>query len=46
MHATMTKALRMEFDDVDDRIVEVPAPSTTGHGAGADAMAVVDQATD
>lgn len=42
MHATMTKALRMEFDDVDDRIVEVPAPEATAQGAGTDAMAVVD----
>ena len=26
MHATMSRALRMEFDDRDDPIVEVPAP--------------------
>jgi alkylhydroperoxidase family enzyme len=26
MHAVMTKALRLEFDDRDDPIVEVPAP--------------------
>ncbi len=45
MHATMTKALRMEFDDVDDRIVEVPAPPSTEQGAGVDAMAVVDGAS-
>jgi alkylhydroperoxidase family enzyme len=38
MHATMSKALRLEFDDVDDRITEVPAPE----GGAADAMAVVD----
>ena len=38
MHATMSKALRLEFDDVDDRISEVPAPE----GAATDAMAVVD----
>ncbi len=25
-HAVMTRALRMEFDDVDERVVEVPAP--------------------
>ena len=43
MHATMTKALRMEFDDVDDRVVEVPAPSEVAGGA-VDAMAVVDGA--
>jgi len=38
MHATMCRALRLEFDDVDDRITEVPAPE----GAVLDAMAVVD----
>ena len=26
MHATMHRALRLEFDDVDERIVEVPVP--------------------
>jgi alkylhydroperoxidase family enzyme len=26
MHATATKALRLEYDDVADRIVEIPAP--------------------
>ncbi len=26
MHATMCRALRLEYDDVDERIVEVPAP--------------------
>ena len=26
MHAVMTKALRLEFDDRDDPMVEVPAP--------------------
>lgn len=47
MHATMSKALRLEFDDVDDRIVEVPIPDA-GEGGPArdtDAMAVVDQTT-
>ena len=27
MHATMTRALRLEFDDVAERIVEVPVPA-------------------
>jgi len=36
MHATMCRALRLEFDDVDDRVVEVPGPGS------ADAMQVVD----
>ena len=38
MHATISRALRLEFDDVDDPITEVPAPD----GAAIDAMAVVD----
>ena len=39
MHAVMTKALRLEYDDVDDRIVEVAAPA----GTSSDVMAMVDQ---
>lgn len=39
MHATICRALRLEFDDVDDPVREVPAPSGEG---GFDAMAVVD----
>ena len=38
MHATMSRALRLEFDDVDDPITEVEAPE----GASNDAMSVVD----
>jgi hypothetical protein len=38
MHATMSRALRLEYDDVDDPIVEVPAPE----GASTDVMAAVD----
>ena len=40
MHATMSRALRLEYDDVDDPIVEVPAPE----GASLDVMAAVDSA--
>lgn len=40
MHATMSRALRLEYDDVDDPIVEVAAPG----GASQDVMAVVDAA--
>ncbi len=36
MHATMCRALRLEFDDVDERVAEVPGPEA------ADAMRVVD----
>ncbi len=42
MHATMSRALRMEDDDVDDPIVEIAAPE----GAVLDAMAVVDDLDD
>ena len=30
LHATMCRALRLEYDDVDERIVEVPAPEGGG----------------
>ena len=40
MHATMCKALRLEYDDVDDPIVEVAAPED----ASMDVMAAVDSA--
>ena len=39
MHAVITKALRLECDDVDDRIVEVAAP----RNASSDVMRMVDQ---
>lgn len=39
MHAVMSRALRLEYDDVDERVVEIAAPS-----AGADdVMAMVDK---
>jgi hypothetical protein len=39
MHATLCRALRLEFDDVEDPIGEVPGP-----GSGSlDVMAVVDR---
>lgn len=40
MHATMSKALRLEYDDVAERVVEVADPS--GRMAGLDVMAAVD----
>jgi len=44
MHAILSRALRLEYDDVDDRVVEVPAPADGDGGALAqDAMAVVDE---
>jgi len=41
MHATMCRALRLEFDDVDDPVTEVPAEGA----AASDVMAVVDAAS-
>jgi alkylhydroperoxidase family enzyme len=38
MHAAMCRALRLEYDDVDERIVEIPAPT----GASDDVMNMVD----
>jgi len=38
MHAVMSRALRLEYDDVDERVVEVPAPE----GDSADVMSMVD----
>tara|TARA_R110000868_G_scaffold125417_7_gene331375 strand:- start:7248 stop:7895 length:648 start_codon:yes stop_codon:yes gene_type:complete len=38
MHATMSRALRLEYDDVDERIVEIPAPT----GSSSDVMSMVD----
>ena len=40
LHATMCRALRLEFDDVDERISEVPAPEG---GGVADVMSMVDR---
>jgi alkylhydroperoxidase family enzyme len=41
MHAVMSRALRLEYDDVDERVVEIAAPT----GANQDVMAMVDQKT-
>ncbi|MEM1053333.1 MAG: carboxymuconolactone decarboxylase family protein [Pseudomonadota bacterium] len=38
MHAVMSRALRLEYDDVAERVVEVPAPD----GTSADVMGMVD----
>ena len=40
MHATMCRALRLEFDDVEERVTEVPAPDAAG--GAADVMSMVD----
>ncbi|MFC4293145.1 carboxymuconolactone decarboxylase family protein [Sphingorhabdus arenilitoris] len=39
MHGVMSRALRLEYDDVDDPVSEVPAPE----GATADVMGMVDK---
>ncbi len=41
MHAIMSRALRLEYDDVDDPIVEIPVPG--GGGASSDVMNMVDE---
>ena len=38
MHAVMSRALRLEYDDIDERIVEIAAPS----GDDTDVMSMVD----
>jgi len=40
MHATICRALRLEYDDVEERVVEVPAPDAGS--AASDIMSVVD----
>jgi alkylhydroperoxidase family enzyme len=44
MHAVMSRALRLEYDDVDDRVVELADPS--GRFGGLDVMAMVDGTDD
>ena len=39
MHAVMSRALRLEYDDVDERVVEIAAPE----GASTDVMKMVDK---
>lgn len=42
MHATMSRALRLEYDDIDERVVEIAAPQD----ASTDVMNMVDQSND
>jgi alkylhydroperoxidase family enzyme len=42
MHAVMSRALRLEYDDVDERIVEIAAPT----GGSDDVMNMVDTESD
>jgi len=44
MHAVMSRALRLEYDDVDERVVEVPAPGEQPEAN--DVMAMVDDTGD
>ncbi|MEM1150608.1 MAG: carboxymuconolactone decarboxylase family protein [Pseudomonadota bacterium] len=41
MHAIMSRALRLEYDDVDERVVEIAAPGDAG-----DVMGMVDEKGD
>jgi len=41
MHAVMSRALRLEYDDVDERVVEIAAPGEAG-----DVMGMVDEKGD
>ena len=43
LHATMCRALRLEYDDVDERIVEIPAPA---EAASRDIMADISRPDD
>lgn len=43
LHATMCRALRLEYDDVDERLVEIPAPNA---GANFDIMRDISRAQD
>ena len=43
LHATMCRALRLEYDNVDERIVEIPAPDER---ANFDVMADISQQDD
>lgn len=43
LHATMCRALRLEYDDVDERIVEIPAPDS---GANFDIMRDISRPED
>jgi alkylhydroperoxidase family enzyme len=42
MHATLCRALRLEYDDVDERVTEVPGPGPSS----ADVMSMVDRNPD
>jgi hypothetical protein len=39
LYAMISRALRLEYDDIDERIVEVPAPA--GSAAAVDIMAAI-----
>ena len=42
MHATIARALRLEYDDVEERITEIIAPT---EAANRDVMAMIDKET-
>jgi alkylhydroperoxidase family enzyme len=44
LHATICRALRLEYDDVPERVVEVPAPGQ--EGAAADVMTQISRSSE
>jgi len=44
LHATICRALRLEYDDIDERVVEIPVP--TGGGPAQDIMRDISRAGD
>lgn len=47
LHATICRALRLEYDDIDERIVEVPVPTAgTGASASQDIMGDISRSSD
>jgi len=46
LHATMCRALRLEYDDVDERIVEIPVPGQEGTGESRDVMGDISRPED
>ncbi|MFT5530013.1 MAG: alkylhydroperoxidase family enzyme [Candidatus Poriferisodalaceae bacterium] len=41
MHATMSRALKLEYDNIDETVVEIPTPGSDGP-TGLDVMGIID----
>jgi len=46
MHAVMSRAPLLEYDDVDERVVAIPAPGVSTGADNADVMNMVDTKED